>query len=68
MTESFVADDIKIRFLVPVEQSPPFEPRNSNLTGAAVLVRADYRVILRQITTRFPINGMHGYAGPESPR
>ena len=68
MTESFVADDIEIRFLVPVEQSPPFEARNSNLSGAAVLVRPNYRVMLWRTTTRFPTHSAHGNAGPESPR
>ena len=68
MTESFVADDIEIRFLVPVEQSPPFEARNSNLSGAAVLVLENYRVILRRITMQFAIDSVHGDAGPESPK
>lgn len=55
MTDTFISDDIEIRFMVPMGQLPPFEPRNSNLTGAVVLVEPNYRVVTRRVTTRFPI-------------
>ena len=63
ITDTFISDDIEIRFMVPLGQSPPFEPRNANLTGTVVMVEPNYRVVTRRVKTRFPLDTNSG--GPD---
>lgn len=55
-TVSRIADDIEISFVVPVNQEPPFERLNANLTGAVVKQRGNLRIVEREVPVRYPID------------
>lgn len=55
-TVSRIADDIEIRFVVPVNQEPPFERLNANLTGSVVKQSGNLRIVEREVASRYPID------------
>ena len=55
-TVSRTADDIEISFVVPVNQEPPFERLNANLTGDAVTQSGNLRIVRREILVSYPID------------
>ena len=69
-TVSRIADNIAIRFVVPVNQDPPFERFNANLRGDAVTHRRNLRIVERAVTIPYPIDatgiGQTRFADPLS--
>jgi hypothetical protein len=69
-TVSRVADDIEISFVVPVNQEPPFERLNANLTGDVVTQSGSLRIVQREIVVPYPIDatnvGQTRFADPLS--
>lgn len=67
---SRIDDDIEISFVVPVNQEPPFEPQNANLTGDVVTQTEYGRVIRRDVLVPYPIDatnvGQTRFADPLS--
>lgn len=67
-TVSRISDSIEIRFVVPVNQNPPFEEWNANLTGSVVEQTGDLRVIERDVLLLSPIGaqsaGRKRFAAP----
>jgi len=65
-----IADGIKIRFVVPINQDPPFEPLNANLTGNAVTQEEGYRIVESEVVIPYPIDatnvGQTRFADPLS--
>jgi len=55
-TVARIADDIEISFVVPVNQEPPFERLNANLTGDAVTQSGNLRIVQREISIHYPID------------
>lgn len=55
-TVSRIADDIEISFVVPVNQEPPFERLNANLTGDVVTQSGNLRIVRREIVVPYPID------------
>lgn len=55
-TVSRIADDIEISFVVPVNQEPPFEPWNANLTGSVVRQHRNLRIVESRVLARYPID------------
>lgn len=55
-TVSRIEDDIEISFVVPVNQEPPFERLNANLTGGVVTQSGNLRIIRREVLVPYPID------------
>lgn len=53
---SRIADDLTISFVVPVNQDPPFERLNANLTGDAVTQSGKLRIVRREAAVPYPID------------
>jgi len=64
IAETFISDDVVVRFLAPPYQPPPFAARNANLQGKAVEVERDARYVSKSIAIRHPIES----AGPDRPQ
>jgi hypothetical protein len=58
-TVSRIADSVEINFVVPVNQEPPFEQWNANLTGSVVKQSGSLRIIEDEITLYNPIEATH---------
>lgn len=67
---SRIADDIEIRFVVPVNQEPPFESMNANLTGSAVKQNGNLRTVESEVKVVYPIDttniGQAQFANPQN--
>jgi hypothetical protein len=67
-TVSRVDDDIEISFVVPVNQDPPFQESNANLTGAEVTQSGTLRIVERRMSAAYPIDatdvGQSRFADP----
>lgn len=55
-TVSRIEDDLKISFVVPVNQDQPFEPRNANLTGQVVTQSGSLRIVSHEVLVPDPID------------
>lgn len=51
-----IADDIEVSFVVPIEQDPPFEEGNSNLTGS-VVYGTPLRNVRDDVVVQLPYTG-----------
>ncbi len=67
-TVSRIADNIAISFVVPVNQEPPFERFNANLSGDVVTQSGTFRIVRGVVTVPYPIGatsvGQTRYADP----
>ena len=55
-TVSRIADSIAISLVVPVNQDPPFERFNANLSGDVVTQSGTFRIVRRVVTVPYPID------------
>ncbi len=55
-TVSRIADNIDIGFVVPVNQEPPFERFNANLTGVVVTQSGNLRIVRPEVAVPYPID------------
>ncbi len=55
-TVSRIADEIEISFVVPVNQDPPFQSWNANLTGHVVTQSGNLRIVRREVVVPYPID------------
>lgn len=51
-----VSPDVTLGFTVPINQGPPFEPRNANLSGSAIQEGSFGRVARAEVSLDYPID------------